>query len=152
MIHDEVLNFHDWILRYHEPFPDKIRKLKSLKLAMGLWHLNNMKVILTLWTLNYVGLNCAPVSGIDSFHIVHIRANSFNKILFLKNMIKPPLIWLMYLPLYPNFQITVRLMKSKGCVPLLNILHKNLWINQQSMSMIDSFSPFDIKCKKKKKK
>ena len=34
---------------------------------MDLWHLNNMKVILTLWTLNYV--DCVPFSWIDSFHI-----------------------------------------------------------------------------------
>ena len=46
---------------------------------MDLWHLNNMKIILTLWTLNYVDvfLFC-----IDSFHIIQNRANSFNKILF----------------------------------------------------------------------
>ena len=46
---------------------------KSLKLSMDLWHLNNMKVILTRWTLNYV--ECIPVSGIDSFHISHNQAN-----------------------------------------------------------------------------
>ena len=50
-------------------------------------------------------------------------------------MIKPPWIWLMYLTLQVNFQITLGLMKSNVCVPLLNIL-RNLrqWV--------------DIKCKK----
>ena len=51
MINDLVLNFHDWILCYHEPFHDKIKRWKSLELPMDLW---NLKVILTLWTLNYV--------------------------------------------------------------------------------------------------
>ena len=51
MINDLILNFHDWILCYHEPFHDKIKRWKSLELPMDLW---NLKVILTLWTLNYV--------------------------------------------------------------------------------------------------
>ena len=67
-------------------------------------HLNNMKVILTLntklfehWTLLIIFLFC-----IDSFHTVHDQVNQILKILFLnfrKNMIKPTLIWLMYLSL-----------------------------------------------------
>ena len=48
---------------------------------MDLWHLNNMKVIWTLWTLNYV--DCIPSSCIESFHIVNDRANWFKKVLFL---------------------------------------------------------------------
>ena len=44
MINDLVLNFH-------KPFHDKIKRWKSLELPMDLW---NLKVILTLWTLNYV--------------------------------------------------------------------------------------------------
>ena len=70
VIHSLVFNFHDWILCYHEPFHGKIKKLKSLELSMDLW---NFKVILTLWTLNYV--DCVPFSCIDSFHIVHNWAN-----------------------------------------------------------------------------
>ena len=42
-------------------------------LSMDLWHLKNMKVVLTLWTLDYV--DCVPFSYIDSFHIVHNWAN-----------------------------------------------------------------------------
>ena len=33
---------------------NKIKIYKSLELSIDLWHLNNMKDILTLWTLNYV--------------------------------------------------------------------------------------------------
>ena len=68
----KVLNFHDQILCYHEPFHDKI-KIKSMEVSMDLWRLNYMKVILTLWALNYVA--CAPFSYIDSFHIIHNWAN-----------------------------------------------------------------------------
>ena len=45
---------------------------------------------------------------------------------FSKSMSKPPLIWQMYLTLKAKFWITLHLMKSNDCVPLLNILHKNL--------------------------
>ena len=48
VIHEVVLNFHHWILCYHEPFHSKIKRLKSVNFSMDLWHLNNMKVILTL--------------------------------------------------------------------------------------------------------
>ena len=44
---------------------------------MDLWHLINMKVILTLWTLTYVA--CGPFSCTDSFHIVHNQANELKK-------------------------------------------------------------------------
>ena len=43
-IHDRVLNFHNWIPCYHEPFY-KIKRYKSIKLLMDLWHLSNMIVI-----------------------------------------------------------------------------------------------------------
>ena len=46
---------------------------------------------------------------------------------FSKNMIKPPLIWLcVWLFKFSNFPIMLRLMRSNGFSPLLNILHKNL--------------------------
>ena len=73
VIHYKILNFQDWILCYHEPFHKKIKIWKSMEFWMDLWHLNNMKVILTLCTLNYVV--CGPFSCIDSFHIVHNPAN-----------------------------------------------------------------------------
>ena len=41
---------------------------------MDLWHLNNMKVILIFWTLNYV--DCVPFSC-NTFHIVHNWVNNF---------------------------------------------------------------------------
>ena len=43
---------------------------------------------------------------------------------FPKNMIKPPLISLLYLTSYVNFQITLGLIKSNVCGPLLNLLLK----------------------------
>ena len=51
-------------------------------------------------------------------------------------MIKPQLIWLMYLGL----------MKSNGCVPVLNILHKiynkaTIYANEL---ILISLSPFDV--------
>ena len=52
LIHGKVLNFHNWILCYHEPFSRQDKKIK-IELSMDLWHLNNMKVILTHWTLIY---------------------------------------------------------------------------------------------------
>ena len=74
VIHNEVLDFQDWIVCcYHEPFHDKITREKSLKLSMHLWRLHYIKVILTLWTMNYV--DCVHFCCIDSFHIVRNRAN-----------------------------------------------------------------------------
>ena len=55
LIHNLVLDFHHWILCYHESFQDKIKRWKSLRLSMDLW---NLKFILTLWTLTYV--DCVP--------------------------------------------------------------------------------------------
>ena len=52
-IYNEILEFHNWIVCYHEHFQHKLRRWKSLELKMDLWHLTDMKVILTLkyWTL-----------------------------------------------------------------------------------------------------
>ena len=47
---------------------------------MDLWGLNKMKVILTLWTVNYV--DCVPFSCIDSFILITIKPTHFAKILF----------------------------------------------------------------------
>ena len=93
-----------------------------------------------------------PFSWVDSFHNVHYHANKFTQILlsnFRKNMIKPPLISLVYLTLWVNFQITLGLTRTNDCVPLLNILPINL---QQCHNLshwvdIESISSFDIKCK-----
>ena len=40
-----------------------------MELWTDLWHLNNMEVILTLWTLNYV--DGIPFSCVDSFNSIH---------------------------------------------------------------------------------
>ena len=39
MIHDKVLNFHDWILCYGESSHDKRKRWKSTELSMDQWHL-----------------------------------------------------------------------------------------------------------------
>ena len=49
-------------------------------------------------------------------------------------MTRPPLIWLM-LTLHVNFQIMVELMKSDGCVPLLNILRNKVITKRQSVTL-----------------
>ena len=51
VFHDKVLNFHDWILCNHESSAQD-KTIKPMGLPMDLGHLNNIKVILTLWTLN----------------------------------------------------------------------------------------------------
>ena len=75
MIHDSQQGFEfsrlNSLLSWAFSRPDK---KKLIEISMDLWLLNNMKVILTtVWTLNYV--DCIPFSCIDSFHIVHNRAN-----------------------------------------------------------------------------
>ena len=48
MIEDKVLNFHDEIRCYYEPSHDKVKRIKSMELSMDLWHLDNIKVIITI--------------------------------------------------------------------------------------------------------
>ena len=61
-------------------------------------------------------------------------------------MIKPPLIWLMYLTLW--IQVTLSLKKSNSCVPLLNtiIIYSKTKIYVKKL-ISTPFNPFDIKCK-----
>ena len=72
------------------------KRQKSLELLMGsVTFKYNMKVILKLWTLNYV--DCIPFSCILSILFTTEPTNLKNLILeFAKNMIKLSLIW-MYL-------------------------------------------------------
>ena len=71
-IYNEILEFHNWIVCYHEHFQHKLRRWKSLELKMDLWHLTDMKVILTLQILNFAE-SCAPFSCIDSFAFDEIK-------------------------------------------------------------------------------
>ena len=48
------------------------KRQKPLELKMDLWHLNNTKVVLTLWTLNYV--DCVPLSCLYYLHNVLSQA------------------------------------------------------------------------------
>ena len=125
VIHDEAWNFHDWILCYHEHFHEKIKREKSLELPINLWHLNSMKVLLTLWTLNY--FNCVFLYWFFP-HCSQSNQPIFKNLIlkFPKNMIRPSLIWPMHLTLLTNLRTILPFMKSNGFVPLLNILHKNL--------------------------
>ena len=45
VIRDEVLHFHSWILCYHEPFNEKIKRYKSMELLIDLWHLNKRAIV-----------------------------------------------------------------------------------------------------------
>ena len=108
VIHDEVLNFPNWILSYHEPFDHKIKKINQGNYQWIYDIFDNTKVISTLWTLNYG--DCAPFFLFFLF-FPYCWQSSQSTI-----MIKPSFIWLLYLTLSVNFQITLVLMKSKVCV------------------------------------
>ena len=98
---------------------------------MNLWHLNNMKImlnnILTYWTLTMLIVFLFLVLLVFSFPHYPQSSQPILKNLILefpKNMIKPPLIWLIHLTLQINIWITLCLMKSNSCLPLLNIFYK----------------------------
>ena len=114
MIHDEVLNFYNWILCDHELFHDKVKTLSNISVDLYLWYLNQMKIISpeyandhylwTLWTLNYVHFF---LSFPHIFCVVYNRALcNLKKLCFQiseeKNMIKTSLIQLMYFVLLAN--------------------------------------------------
>ena len=63
--------------------------------------LNNMKVILTVWTMNYV--DCVFfIVLIEAIEVTNLKSVILE---FPKNMIKPSVFWLIYLTLLVNFQI-----------------------------------------------
>ena len=63
--------------------------------------LNNMKVILTVWTMNYV--DCVLfIVLIEAIELTNLKSVILE---FPKNMIKPSVFWLIYLTLLVNFQI-----------------------------------------------
>ena len=98
VIHGKVLNFHVWILCYHKPFHNKIRK-KWVELSIDLWHLNNTKLSQHIINTKLCWLySCFLYWFFLAICIVHNQviyiANLKNFILeFSKNMIIPPLIW-----------------------------------------------------------
>ena len=77
VIYDEVLNFHDGILWFHEPFHDEKKIQKSIALSMDLRHWNNMKAILSFWTPNYVDSISFLLLILSIFFI--IEPNNFKK-------------------------------------------------------------------------
>ena len=54
------------------------------------------------------------------------------------------LVWLMYLTSLVNFQISLCLMKSNGCMPLQNIPHQNLLHIKNLSQWIDINSVYSI--------
>ena len=67
---------------------------------MVLWHVNNMKVILTCWRLNWMLIVFFFLYWFFPYCSQSSQLIWKNLILkFSKNMIKPPLIWFMYLTL-----------------------------------------------------
>ena len=63
--------------------------------------LNNMKVILTVWTMNYV--DCVLfIVLIEAIEVTNLKSVILE---FPKNVIKPSVFWLIYLTLLVNFQI-----------------------------------------------
>ena len=77
VIYDEVLNFHDGILWFHEPFHDEKKIQKSIALSVDLRHWNNMKAILSFWTPNYVDSISFLLLILSIFFI--IEPNNFKK-------------------------------------------------------------------------
>ena len=102
--------------------------------------LDNMKVISTLWTLNYG--DCAPFFLFFLFFPYCWQSSQ------IEIMIKSSFIWLLHLTLSVNFQITLVLMKSKVCVSSLIRLHKNLQQSHKLNHRVDINSIYDIKCQK----
>ena len=58
MIDSKVLNFHDWILSYYEPFHDKVNNKRKIPMDLYLWNLNYANFVSDeyaidhyLWTL-----------------------------------------------------------------------------------------------------
>ena len=153
VIHDKALNFHNKICCYHEPFHDKVKRIKSMELSMDLWHLYNIKVIITLWTLS-----CWLCSFFLYWFFPYCSQSSQ---LILKNLI------FKFLKIHDqtsinltdmfhfigNFWITLGLMKPNSFMALLNIIHINLQQchNYVNELILATFSPFAIKCKKLEK-
>ena len=76
MICDSQRGFEfSWLNSLSRAFSRQDKKIKPLELSKDLSHLNNMEVILALWTMNYV--DCVHFSCIDSFSTVHNWANKF---------------------------------------------------------------------------
>ena len=88
VIHNKILNFHNWILCYHEPFHNNAKYQRKISIDLNLRKYNHVKCISgeyannylwTLWTLNYV----------DSVLLFSIDLSSLKNLVlkFLKNMI-----------------------------------------------------------------
>ena len=45
MIHNEGLNFHNWVLCYHEPFHDNVKNQRKISIDLYLQNYNHVKCI-----------------------------------------------------------------------------------------------------------
>ena len=76
VFHDKVLNFHDWVLCYREPYHDNLknqRKYQSIFISLkfkslSTYQQNNVHYLWILWTLNFVDF--VLISCIDTFLVV----------------------------------------------------------------------------------
>ena len=87
VIHKEVLNFHDWILCYHQPFHDNIKKTEKYQLIY-IYIFEITIYVKPMWnTLSYETLNYVAfvlLSSIYTFRVVYNWALSNLKSLDLK--------------------------------------------------------------------
>ena len=90
-LHNEVLNFHSWILCYRQPFRDKIKIIRIINESVKfISYLNTELWWLCSFFLYWFFPQCPQSSQLILKNVI---------VKFPKNTIKPPLIWLMHLTL-----------------------------------------------------
>ena len=91
-VHNKVLNFHIWILCYHEPYHDNVKNPRKYQWILYLWNLNHTKFILHeyandhyLWILSVlINVDFVLIFYIDTLHVFNIE---YRVISNLKNLI-----------------------------------------------------------------
>ena len=114
-----------------------------MELSMDLWHLNNLKDALTLWTLNHV--DCIPFSCIDPFRIVHNCANLIKKILILSLRKTSNLSWFHCCISLYRLTFELRCVWFCAFTKCTKKIYSKATI-QVNKLILTPFSPFDIKC------
>ena len=121
-----------------------------MELLMDLWHLDNIKVIITIWMLS-----CWLCSFFLYWFFLYCSQSS--QLIFKNLILKFPKIHDQnsinltdIFDFIGNFWIMLGLMKPNGCMALVNILYINLQQchNYANELILATFSPFAIKCKK----
>ena len=80
MIRDKVLNFHDWILCYHEPFHNMVKNQRKISTDFYLWN----KIYLYIFIFKMYICILSFLSSINTFHVAYNQVLSNLKNLFLK--------------------------------------------------------------------